>query len=172
MEGNFSFDEPTRVAVIGPIEFIRNVQFEINKIASKKIELFQWRIAENPLPAQAEGLLYFVEAKAQVPTTQLKSVKLTSAVAVFESIIPQQVFAIGEIFPWRMMKWEESRYDKVAQLLLEDLNRRGNTSNDSSVLAHLKSWLRNQGDLPSKVVWTNSPTTWKGSREITLPSDG
>ncbi len=168
---SFSFEEAFRVAVIGPLEFIKGVQWEINKRTSKKIELFQLRLGEGAVPTQLNGVLYFVEHGAQVPLQFLKSIPRLPSIAVFESMNSQQVLGLGQVGAWRPLLWEEARYDKVATVLLEELALRGSQV-DERIVGHLKTWMRDQGELPTRLVWTNCPSTWKGQKEMALSTTG
>ena len=169
---NFSFEDAIRVAVLGPLEFIKGVQWEINKRSTRKVELFQWRAGEQAPPLQIQGFLYFVEHGSQVPVQTLKTLPKVAFLAVFESMNPSQVLGLGQVAAMRLTSWEEGRFDKIASLLMEELNAKGSTPSEAKILSQLKNWLKEQGESPTRLVWTNCPTTWNGAKEITIPSSG
>jgi hypothetical protein len=172
MDPNLSFEEPIRVAVVGPLDFIQGVQWDLNKRSTRKFELFQWRIGESSWSANTDGFVFFVERGAQIPIQILKNIAPPSAIAVFESMNPQQVTSLGQVAAWRMLNWEEGRFDIVGKYLFEDLSKKSHSMNEGKVLSHLKSWLKENSDFPSRLIWTNSPATWKGPVEIALSSSG
>lgn len=169
---NLSFEEAIRVAAIGPLEFIKGVQWEINKASNRKIELFQWRIGEQPIPAHVNAVVYFVEHGVQVPIQTLKSLPRLPAVAVFESMNAMQILGLGQVSAWRTISWEEGRYDKVATVLMDELSKLPVSTGEDRMVLQLKSWMKEQGDAPTRLIWTNAPATWKGAREMTLPAAG
>ena len=58
MDPNLSFEDPIRVAVVGPLDFIQGVQWDLNKRSSRKFELFQWRVGESAWPANTDGFVF------------------------------------------------------------------------------------------------------------------
>lgn len=169
---NLSFEEAIRVAAIGPLDFIKGVQWEINKTSGKKIELFQWRLNEQSFPTQVQALVYFVEHGVQIPAQLLKTLPRIPSVAIFETMNATQVISLGQVSAWRSLTWEEGRYDKIAAVLVEEINKTIESSVDDKIVTQLKSWIKEQGESPTRIIWTNAPATWKGAREFSLPSSG
>lgn len=169
---NVSFEEAVRVAAIGPLEFIKGVQWEINKTSNRKIELFQWRVGEQPFPSHVNALIFFVEHGIQIPIQTLKTLPRLPSLAVFESMNAMQILGLGQVSAWRSISWEEGRYDKVASTLLDELSKSPIASGEDRMVLQLKGWMKEQGDSPTRIIWTNAPTTWKGAREMSFPVGG
>ncbi len=172
----FNSETPLRVAVLGPLDFIKGTQWELNKKSLKKFELYQIKVAdldlENPALKGSDALLFFVEHGVQVPVEHLKKVSSKSGVAVLEYLNPNQMMNLGQTGAWRFVSWEEGRYDRIANALLESIDAKRTQSQGGLLPQQLKAWVKEHSEIPNRLIWTNAPLAWKGSREFVFPTSG